>query len=66
MFKSLNAVDILKIEEKPKIIIILFLLIRFTYYATGLDDMMKVRKSLFMFVDLFGVDRFEYETLVSS
>ena len=39
---------------------------RFTYYATGLDDMSKVRKALFMFVDLFGVERFEYETLVSK
>jgi hypothetical protein len=36
------------------------------FYATGMDDMMKVRKALFMFVDLFGVDRFQYETLVSS
>ncbi len=25
---------------------------------------MKVRKALFMFVDLFGVDRFDYDTLV--
>ena len=39
---------------------------RFTYYATGLDDMSKVRKALFMFVDLFGVERFEYETLVRA
>jgi hypothetical protein len=29
-----------------------------------MDDMMKVRKALFMFVDLFGVDRFDYDTLV--
>ena len=36
----------------------------FTFYATGLDDMGKVRKALFMFVDLFGVERFEFETLV--
>jgi hypothetical protein len=31
-----------------------------------MDDMMKVRKALFMFVDLFGVDRFDYDTLVSG
>ena len=37
---------------------------RFTFYATGMDEMKKVRKALFMFVDLFGLERFEYETLV--
>ena len=26
--------------------------------------MEKVKKALFMFVDLFGLDRFDYETLV--
>jgi cAMP and cAMP-inhibited cGMP 3',5'-cyclic phosphodiesterase 10 len=37
---------------------------RFTFYALNMDDMEKVRKALFMFVDLFGLDRFDYETLV--
>ena len=37
---------------------------RFTFYALNLDDMIKVRKALFMFVDLFGLTRFEYETVV--
>ena len=37
---------------------------RFTFYALNLDDMEKVKKALFMFVDLFGLDRFDYETLV--
>jgi hypothetical protein len=30
-----------------------------------MDDMEKVKKALYMFVDLFGLDRFDYETLVS-
>ena len=29
-----------------------------------MDDMVKVRKSLFMFIDLFGLTRFDYETVV--
>jgi hypothetical protein len=29
-----------------------------------MDDMEKVKKALYMFVDLFGLDRFDYETLV--
>ena len=37
---------------------------RFTYYALDLGEMAKVRKALFMFVDLFGMERFEYETVV--
>jgi len=36
----------------------------FSYYGTTLDDMTKVRKAVFMFVDLFGLERFEYDTLV--
>lgn len=36
----------------------------FTFYALNMDDMDKVRKSLFMFVDLFGLERFDYETVV--
>ena len=38
--------------------------LRFTYYALEMEDMMKVRKALFMFVDLFGAERFDYETCV--
>ena len=38
--------------------------LRFTFYALNLDDTLKVRKALFMFVDLFGLTRFEYETVV--
>ena len=41
------------------------LLFRFSYYGTTLDDMTKVKKAIFMFVDLFGLERFEYDTLVS-
>ena len=29
-----------------------------------MDDMLKVKKALFMFTDLFGLSRFEYETVV--
>ena len=36
---------------------------RFSFYALNLDEMEKVRKALYMFMDLFGLDRFEYETL---
>ena len=39
---------------------------RFSYYGTTLDDMTKVKKAIFMFVDLFGLERFEYDTLVSG
>ena len=38
---------------------------RFSYYATGLSNMEKVRKALFMFVDLFGLERYNYEKLVN-
>ena len=37
---------------------------RFTFYALNMDDNDKVRKALFMFVDLFGLERFDYEVLV--
>merc|ERR1711892_1177536 len=37
----------------------------FLYYATGLGDMDKIRKSLFMFVDLFGLERYNFERLVN-
>jgi len=36
----------------------------FSYYGTALDEMGKVKKALFMFVDLFSLERFEYDTLV--
>ena len=38
--------------------------LRFDYYGTNIDDMMKVKKSLFMFIDLFGLEKFDYNTLV--
>ena len=38
---------------------------RFSYYATGLSNMEKVRKALFMFVDLFGLERYNYGKLVN-
>ena len=37
----------------------------YTFYATGMDDMTKVRKAIFMFSDLFGMDRFDYQTVVT-
>ena len=37
---------------------------RFTFYALNMDDMTKVKKALFMFIDLFGLERFDYEVLV--
>jgi hypothetical protein len=30
-----------------------------------MDDMTKVRKAIFMFTDLFGMERFEYRTVVT-
>ena len=48
-----------------KIRILLHIAFRFSYYATGLSDMEKVRKALFMFTDLFGVERYNYNTLVT-
>ena len=36
----------------------------FTFYALNMDDMTKVKKALYMFVDLFGLERFDYECLV--
>ena len=47
------------------LIILLNFASRFSYYATGLSDMEKVRKALFMFTDLFGVERYNYNTLVT-
>ena len=38
--------------------------LRFDYYGTNIDDMMKVKKALFMFIDLFGLEKFDYNTLV--
>ena len=37
---------------------------RFTFYALNMDDTLKVKKALFMFTDLFGLSRFDYETVV--
>ena len=37
----------------------------YTFYATGMDDMTKVRKAIFMFTDLFGMERFDYRTVVT-
>ncbi len=41
-----------------------FLGYRFTFYALNMDDTEKIKKALFMFVDLFGLERFDYDTLV--
>ena len=30
-----------------------------------MDDMTKVRKAIFMFTDLFGMERFDYRTIVT-
>ena len=38
---------------------------RFSYYATGLSNQDKVRKALFMYVDLFGLERYNYDKLVN-
>ncbi|XP_071744727.1 probable 3',5'-cyclic phosphodiesterase pde-5 isoform X1 [Lepeophtheirus salmonis] len=37
---------------------------RFSFYALDKRDEYKIEKALFMFVDLFGLDRFDYNTLV--
>ena len=37
---------------------------RFTFYALNMDDLTKVKKALYMFTDLFGLERFDYDTLV--
>ena len=42
----------------------LFSTFSFSFYALNMDDNMKVKKALSMFVDLFGLERFEYDTLV--
>lgn len=36
----------------------------FSFYALNMDDKDKIKMALSMFVDLFGVERFDYETLV--
>merc|ERR1719427_489196 len=38
-------------------------LAKFSYYGTTMNEMKKVKNALFMFVDLFGLERFEYEIL---
>ncbi len=37
---------------------------QYSFYALNMDDGEKVRKALFMFIDLFGLERFEYDTLI--
>ena len=39
---------------------------RYSFYAGGLSDMEKVRKAIFMFSDLFGLERYNYNKLVSG
>jgi len=36
----------------------------FDYYGLETDDITKVRQTLFMFIDLFGLEKFDYDTLV--
>ena len=38
-------------------------LYRFDYYGVGTDDLSKVKQTLFMFIDLFGLEKFDYNTL---
>ena len=40
--------------------------LRFDYYGVGTDDLSKVKQTLFMFIDLFGLEKFDYNTLVRS
>ena len=37
---------------------------RFDYYGLETDDITKVKQTLFMFIDLFGLEKFDYDTLV--
>ena len=37
--------------------------VRFSYFGSTLDDMTKVKRALYMFTDLFGLEKFEYDTL---
>ena len=39
---------------------------RFNYYGLETDDITKVRQTLFMFIDLFGLEKFDYHTLVGE
>ena len=36
----------------------------FSFYASNMDDNAKIKNALSMFVNLFGLERFEYGTLV--
>ena len=38
----------------------------FSYFASNVDDIGKIEKVLYMFVDLFGTDRFERDILVRN
>ena len=53
-----------EIDYPIKILNQLFSAFSFSFYALNMDDNMKVKKALSMFVDLFGLERFEYDTLV--
>ena len=36
----------------------------FDYFGLDTDDLSKVKQALFMFIDLFGLEKFDYNTLV--
>ena len=40
--------------------------ISYTFYGLGMSDMKKVRKAVFMFTDLFGLERYDYNKLVRA
>ena len=42
----------------------LYVTISYTFYGLGMSDMKKVRKAVFMFSDLFGLERYDYNKLV--
>ena len=44
-------------------LLIINFLFRFDYYGIGADDLSKVKQTLFMFIDLFGLENFDYNTL---
>ena len=39
---------------------------RFDYYGVGTDDLSKVKQTIFMFIDLFGLEKFDYNTLARN
>ena len=42
----------------------MYITISYTFYGLGMSDMKKVRKAVFMFSDLFGLERYDYSKLV--